>query len=93
MFTLAFFDLLKTFKNSDKAYVLAGGENQAFLQFVFTVGFLFLRCVAEFTSSPPAEQASRERSSSADRQPALLASSPDPSHICAPPGSAPPAEE
>lgn len=50
-------------------------------------------CIAEFTSSPPAERASREQSSSADRPPVLLASSLDPSHICAPPGSAPPAGE
>lgn len=43
--------------------------------------------------SPLAERASHEWSSSADRPPALLASSPDPSRICAPAGSAPPAEE
>lgn len=50
--------------------------------------------VLELTlSSPLAERASHEWSSSADRPPALLASSPDPSRICAPPGSAPPAEK
>lgn len=44
-------------------------------------------------SLPRVEQVSHERSSSADHPPALLASSPDPSHIFAPPGSVPPTDE
>lgn len=47
----------------------------------------------EALCSPPAGRASLERSSSADHPPALLVSSPGPSHISAPPGSAPPVEQ
>lgn len=47
----------------------------------------------EALCSPLAERASLGRSSSADHPLAPLVSSPGPSRISAPPGSAPPAEE